>query len=152
MTKSNNFTSYILVDGKGISVEKFAGTIPDESYVEGWIDLKVDSQHILTSDHWDLIDQLWAYLVDGVTTIEHESDKWDTSFPDQPLRLALQRFPDGSLKVSLGESESTVSYRSFRNCIANGGLQFFQRLKDLMPDSSDVWEEYISRCKKLLRK
>lgn len=60
----------------------------DPDYIEGAILWSYDGRAILSEKHWDLVDQLWAYFIDGVEavvkseTFEHyfQISRWKYGF------------------------------------------------------------------------
>lgn len=142
-------TSYFLVDENSIPVEVYRGSFPDEYYIEGWIDLSIGVSKILGRAHWDLVDQLWVYLVDGTTQLTEGQHEWETFFPDQPLRLALQLNGANKLAVIVGDKQFLVKASDFREAISHGGVCFFRQMKRLLPSSSDVWNAYIAKSNAL---
>lgn len=74
-------------------------------YVEGAIELVVENVEILGLSEWDLVDQLWAYIVEMLHRFRVE-DRVGISFPDSPIKLTLQRTSPGRVLVSR-ESDET---------------------------------------------
>lgn len=54
------------------------------NYIEGAIELSIDGHPIFSKDEWDLVDQLWAYLVDAAQRIAAGEDV-RMPFPDTPI-------------------------------------------------------------------
>ncbi|GAB5406231.1 MAG: hypothetical protein Aurels2KO_44620 [Aureliella sp.] len=141
--------SYFITDNQGVLVDDFRGKLKDEHNIVGWIELRDGENQILGREHWDLVDQLWAYIIDGLVTIDEGADKWKSYFPDQPLLIELSRTSRSTLCVTIGGQSFTVNYRKIKNELARVGLDFFERMSVLVPASSDVWDQYIEKCRSL---
>lgn len=149
MSRAYEVTSYFLIDGVAVAVDDFHGRLRDEYYIIGWIELFINSQQVLGRAHCDLVDQLWAYMIDGMTQLDRGVDVWDTFFPDQPLKLSFNRVGESNLLITIGELKHSVSYHSFLLAIAHGGNQFFEKMNQILPQSTDVWTDYLQKCKLL---
>jgi hypothetical protein len=86
------------VDEKFVPIEHFNGQLRDNLYVEGALELMVDDVMVSCVDYWDLIDQLWAYLVQGMEKLK-AGEKFETYWPDQPIRLAMTPLPNGTVLI-----------------------------------------------------
>ena len=75
--------------GGFVPVEEFVGPLQDRYYVNGAIDLAIDGIQILDVSHWDLINQLWEYFVDGLEIV-CRGESFETYFPDQPLKFSIK--------------------------------------------------------------
>lgn len=150
MIRTFDAATYFLLDGDGVRLQDFCGPFSDEYYIEGWIELNIGTIRLLGREQCDLVDQLWAYLIDGTTQLLRGHSRWETYFPDQPLRLALQLEGAKKLVFTVGEEQSTVKFSAFRNAVSLGGIQFFERMNELLPKSSDVWSGYIEKSSSLV--
>ena len=142
--------SYFLIDEREFLVDSFNKEIVDEYYIEGWIELTIDGKSILNRTHWDLVDQLWAYLIDGVLTLKQNGDVWATSFPDQPLEMLIT-CSQNTFNIKVGENSYSVDSTIFKKAISEGGRRFFTKMLKLVPNSLDVWGNYIEKCEELLQ-
>src|SRR5688500_17838192 len=52
-----------------VPVEEFVGPIVDQNYIEGGIELSVENVRMLAREQVDYVDQLWAYLVEGLEEV-----------------------------------------------------------------------------------
>jgi hypothetical protein len=114
---------------------------PDPDYIEGAIVWEIDHQSLLTSRHWDLVDQLWAYIADGVDKLRHGLE-FETYFPDQPLLLRFKRLNPHSVEVTIGEDRFVVHEEPFFASLMDGGNQFFSRMLELLPQFESTWNRY----------
>jgi hypothetical protein len=82
--------------------------IEDETYIEGALELIIDGIVVSDISFWDYIDQLWDYIVQGVELIR-EGQKWETTFPDMPVRLAMLPLPGNRILFERGETRTQPS-------------------------------------------
>lgn len=153
MTTVNNFEAKsFLKDGEGryVEIQVWTGRLPDDDYIEGWIALSVDGQVLLDERHWDLIDQLWAYLIDGLIKSLDSGEPFECYFPDQPLKLRIHPMRWNELVFSAGAHIARTSKQSFIEAIATGGRAFFRRMISLVPAGVVTWDTYLARCEDLL--
>ena len=77
----------LLVVGRQlVPIESATEPPPDPAYVGGAIDLRIDGVRLLSDN--DLVDQLWAYLVDAAIDIAAGKDV-SFRYPDQALRVTF---------------------------------------------------------------
>lgn len=115
----------------------------DDLYIEGAIEWTVRGNPVLPREHWDLVDQLWAYLVSGLHAVVTGESCFETYFPDQPLPLAIRRKYD-DVTVVVGDREHAMSVRELFALIPPGRA-FFRELERLAPRSLDAWQHQQQR-------
>ncbi|GIW98767.1 MAG: hypothetical protein KatS3mg111_2100 [Pirellulaceae bacterium] len=139
---SNSYVkSYFKIDDRFIPVETFSGEFPDKNYIDGAIVLTIDGQEIFTFEHWDLVDQLWCYIADGIGKLR-EGEDFETYFPDQPLLLRFELINKRFVRVTVGDDTYEVATETFLKTLQRGAKEFFQRMRELLPDWNDTWEKY----------
>lgn len=141
--------SFLKTNGSFVRVADFPGPIPDMDYVEGAIVCRIGGQDLLSTEHWDLVDQLWAYLVDGLTKI-CAGDEFDGFFPDQPLKLRLKLLSEYCVEVTIGDDIKRFDRSLLVTTLATGAQQFFNEMNRLAPDSADTWHRYLKESESLL--
>lgn len=150
---SYSVSSYLKDEGGHyIELGEWTGSLPDDNYVEGCISLSVDGQVLLSETQWDLVDQLWAYLIDGTIESLNSEKPFECFFPDQPLKLRIQPMAWNEVVFTVGEQSTRTTKSSFIEAIATGGREFFQRMISLIPSGVVTWESYIEKCDTLLRR
>src|SRR5258707_13642659 len=77
---------YVLTDGRYQPIATTRGPLPDPDYIDGILELSIDGHAIITRNALDLIDQLWAYIVDGAVELAR-GRSFKTGFSDQPIDL-----------------------------------------------------------------
>ena len=139
---STSIASMIKTDAGYLDVtECSASLVHDEFYIEGAILCTIDGIQLLGYEHADLIDQLWAYIVEGLgQLIEH--DGFAFHFPDQPLLLDVRRVSGGDVVVAIGNQSCSVQETSLVTGLADGAVLFFQEMVKLVPNAASTWHRY----------
>ncbi|WIM40292.1 hypothetical protein PO903_05220 [Paenibacillus sp. PK4536] len=96
-------------------------------YLNGSINLKYYEESILDMRHWDLIDQLWAYMMN---LIEETLKNGEGSlyFPDQPIKIVLCSKNNDLLLFSVISNEVKnylLPEKFFFETLVHGAEQFF---------------------------
>jgi len=133
--------TYFRIDNVFVPIEEFSGTLSDKDYIEGAIVCSINERELFQLKHYDLIDQLWAYVVEGLKKLL-EGKEYDVYFPDQPLRLRFAVISPRCVEVSIGDESTRVDYDAFRSTLKHGALAFFAKMHELCPEASGTWELY----------
>ncbi len=131
-----------------IPIGDYSGTLPDENYIEGAICCEIGGQSILGKEHWDLVDQLWVYVVEGLVTLSRD-ETYECSFPDQPLHFRLVPHSDYYIDVTIGETSYRVDRVTFISAMKEGAERFFTTIKSLCPGSTDTWDRYLEEVQSM---
>ncbi|MBF0297408.1 MAG: hypothetical protein HQK51_01735 [Oligoflexia bacterium] len=75
--------SYLKIENNFTEIDSYNGKLSDDFYIEGALVIKINEVPIITTENWDLIDQLWSYLVDGLKSVS-VNNSFQSYFPDQP--------------------------------------------------------------------
>lgn len=142
--------SFVRIEESFVSLSQLDGVLPDADYIEGMIELQIAASKILSERHWDLIDQLWEYLIDGVSDLIFRETDLDCYFPDQPLRLSMKSTSQTQIEVSIGSDAYRVDKSCFAAAIGNGGRFFFTKMLQLVPSGEPTWRTYLERCESLI--
>lgn len=133
--------SYFRTDNGFVPIETFSGPFSDKNYIEGAIVCSIGGRNLFQLQHYDLIDQLWAYIVDGLKKLRDGED-YDVFFPDQPLRLRFTVISPQCVEVSIGNATNRVDYDAFRSMLKRGALAFFAKMREVYPEASETWDRY----------
>ena len=130
-----------------VPVEEFTGPILDENYIEGALELSVEHKPILTREQVDYVDQLWAYLIEGLEEVV-AGREFSTYYPDMPVQLVLR--PQGhrvmiSVDDRKGIAEASVAIDELRIAMASAGTLFFERLRPFVPADQALCDQYLAR-------
>ena len=148
-------TTYVVTDRTYQPIAAVRGPLADPDYIKGIIELSIDGQDIITRAEWDLVDQLWAYLVNGACELA-SGRSFMTRFPDQPieLRFTLDAGTD-AVTVELRypgidrPAKATVSRRTLIDAIAAAAGPVFQKLLELAPANRDGYEAMLRQIESL---
>ena len=146
--------SYVrLEDGAFQPIEEATTRPPDPDYVEGAIELTVNGTPIITTEEWDYVDQLWAYIANVLEEL-HATGTGSTDFPDQPIELVFER-QGGRVLVSCRIDEDDVRRASADEeellvALREAGGRFFTRMAELVPELTDRYrferERLVALC------
>ncbi len=92
--------SYLRQNDAFVSLESFKGKLPDVDYIEGAIELTVSGKRLITTEMWDYVDQLWAYLLEGIDRLKN-GEAFTTYFPDQPIEVTFLPVSGNRVEVSV---------------------------------------------------
>lgn len=152
MSRPIHVRTYLRQGGEFVPVESFRGSLPDEHYIEGAIELTIHGQPILTLGMWDLVDQLWAYLVEGIFEL-HERREFHTFFPDQPLEVRFKPLGGGRVLVRVGHGaeggSATIDTQEFILAMAFSARHFFERMRTIAPTSASSYERVLRSLTRL---
>lgn len=136
-------------DGQFSQVEAATSRPNDPRYIEGAIDLTVNGVQILDTFVWDYVDQLWAYISDMIIALRERGEA-STYFPDQPIRLSFRKQGLNQVLVTLELDSNTrrtasINESEFINALRAGGLAFFQRMSELVPENRAGYQPSLAR-------
>ena len=142
--------SYLKINEEFLDVSEYDGTVKDEDYIEGAIELQIGNKQILTLEHWDLVDQLWAYLLEAAGKIRL-GDDYESCFPDQPLQLRLKPIGDYAVELTVGKTSTTVDKATLLEAFSEGAITFFERMANIVPRSKETWSMYEGEAIQLVK-
>lgn len=99
--------------------------VTDFLYLEGAIILKINQNFALDFRHWDLVDQLWAYLLNSTEELLAGCKETSFFFPDQPLEVKIKVIDNGQLYIRIGVHEYIADQKEFIDTIIRDGISFF---------------------------
>ncbi|WP_174973709.1 hypothetical protein [Burkholderia contaminans] len=140
--------TYLKVKKKFVDFNDFDGKIPGQNYVEGAIELSINGVEIFNKEMWDCVDQLWAYLAEGVMCVARGED-FKTYFPDQPIEVSFS-VRAGKVIVAVTVHETvkvTVDQSEFVSEMKRLAVDFFEVLRRRgggFEDSSDFYLNKLS--------
>ena len=139
---STSVESYLKIGDHFIPLKEYNGKLPDENYVQGAITCQIHDRQILTKAHWDLVDQLWAYVLEGLSRIK-SGEEYNAFFPDQPLQLRFTPISTYCVEVTIGDESQRCDLHTFVNALAKGAVEFFNEMKRLLPSAYATWDKYL---------
>ncbi len=97
----------------------------DTFYIDGYICINYNEQEILSERQWDLVDQLWAYLLNMVEELLDQKYA-ESSFPDQPLKISFIDQRDHILfELYGGKKKWLLPKKQFFNELLDAAEKFF---------------------------
>jgi hypothetical protein len=146
------FVKSYLKDGDSFySTKEFEGKILDPDYVEGAIEITVNEVELITRKMWDYVDQIWAYIIQGLITIS-EGENFSTYFPDQPIELSFTPIFDENLKITVKCDESAtaiVNKKDFIKSIIQAVKPFLVDLAIIVPVNAEVYKDMVADLESL---
>lgn len=111
----------------------------DINYIEGVICFEYNGSVIMDFTYWDIIDQLWAYILNLIEDYL-ENEKAEVYFPDQPIKFKMKTINNNLILFSV-ESDSSVQVtlpkKDFFQAILKSGEDFFRKIQDYFEGSLD---------------
>jgi hypothetical protein len=131
-------------DGSFTPVARCRTAPSDPDYVDGAIELVVDGVAVIDQSMWDLVDQLWAYVVTMLHELR-EHGHAETYFPDQPLKLWFERIGGSRVLVasepSSGPRKAVADEGEFIAALAAAAVEFFTAMQTLTRSGTDYRHE-----------
>ena len=141
--------SFFKIEDRFIPINEFEGKLPDDFYIDGAIICTIEGHKILTFKHWDLVDQLWYYIIEGLIELRAKRD-FECYFPDQPLLYSFKPQEKGMVKITIDKDPYTVNAERFIKLAAENAIEFFLKMKVLLPRQNSDWDLHLGRAKSLL--
>jgi len=133
-----------------VSIHDYSGPIENQEYIEGAIFCVLDGQVVFSYEQYDYIDQLWCYIILGLTDAL-SGTTYDGFFPDQPLRLLFE--PKGDfIRLGVGRKLFTFPAKRVIYLLASEGKRVFAAFTRLVPSEKDHWRFFKSKSEDLLSK
>lgn len=118
--------------------EKFQ--VIDPFYIEGAIEIRYYGQEVMGIKYWDLIDQLWSYMLNLVGEYLQKGMS-ECYFPDMPVKLSFTSKSNGLIQFQIAENKWVLPEKEFINCLIEGSLFFFEKANELIENvdyTSDI--------------
>lgn len=149
--------SYIKQDEKFIPINEFNDKLDDDFYIYGAIDLNIKGVELINLDMYDLVDQLWAYIINGILELENGKIEFKTNFPDQPLPMSFILNKNSNIITIITKPydkniEAKVDYREFVKTICVSAKEFFDKLSKIEINKEVMSKDYLNKIEKLLKK
>ena len=131
--------SYLKVGEVFVSIEDPIAKVKDPYYIEGAIELDVDGIVLFNKAMWDLVDQLWDYIVQGLESLDKGKSPFTIYFPDQPLDIVFTSLYDNMIKIAVDNGKYTVvvDRKEFAKSILRSVKPFLNFISDRCPANKD---------------
>lgn len=144
--------SYLKCGATFVPMENVCERIADPNYIDGALVLKIDNVEIVGREMWDLIDQLWAYLVDGLVLVS-QGKAFMTYFPDQPIEFSVRPVNKECVlirvKAGSDDNEILANREEFISVLAAEADRFFSVLVKLVPTKQSLYEGVLRKIRAL---
>ena len=125
----------------------------DDFYLDGAIEIKYKEQVLLDLDDWDLIDQLWSYILNLIVEYS-KNGKSEIYFPDCPAKIRMKKMYDNYLMFSTvtdvpgKEKKILIDEKEILEILLNKANDFFSAIS-ILKDYKDYSLREIKRIKKI---
>lgn len=130
-----------------IPISKFTQLVPDEDYIEGAIEITIRGKKVLSRKHWDYVDQLWSYFLEGIEAI-NDGRSFSTSLPDQPVEVSFDLHNTQQVQVRVRDDEVVmmpVDRKLFLSTMVQACTEFFLHLPKAAPGLADLSKQSLKR-------
>lgn len=146
--------TFLRIDGEFISMSECLQPVRDEDYIEGAIEITIQNDKILSQEHWDYVDQLWSYLLDGISTIS-EGHSFSTYLPDQPVEVSFSPLDTNTIEVRVNDNKTNIALLVQRDLFFRTMLEacrdFFRQLPKVAPGTVDLCKQSLVRIEEIQR-
>jgi hypothetical protein len=144
----------LLLTGSGSDVfscvDTFRGKIPDKNYIKGAIEWNVGGVTILDDSHWDIVDLLWLFILDGIVKLG-QTEAVEVLFPSQPLQLRFSKIGSNQIQIKLDDFTTVVDRALAIRSLCEGGRVFFDRMGELLPQLRTKWNSGLQKIEEIKR-
>jgi hypothetical protein len=120
----------------------------DLEYLEGAIIIKYNHKNLMDFKLYDLIDQLWSYLLNIIEDYYDEGIA-ETYFPDQPVKIILKKSTNNNLIFTVDNYEWNLKEYDFLDNLLNGAEQFFKKMNTYSKHYNEYYNDELNRINKL---
>ena len=127
--------THLMNGGHLVPLDDYRGPVQDPLYLKGAIEMIANGKVMLSIEWIDLVDQLWAYLINGIEVIG-QNKSFSCYFPDQAIRLDMIPMEQNRLKIIVdchGETTCNTDRSQAANTILTCGMVFFSKMAALVP-------------------
>jgi hypothetical protein len=108
----------------------------DFDYIDGVIFLTYNNQIVMPFSYYDLIDQLWAYLLNMMEEYL-KTKKSEMFFPDQPLPMSMKYISEEYILFEIRDIPWKFPTYEFFTAMLIGAKDFFEKLSFLIEEKKD---------------
>lgn len=129
-------------------IENYTGSVKDPKHIDGAIELTVDGIPLIVKEQWDLVDQLWIYIVNGVEKVVN-GESYTSSFPDSSTELSLKLTKTPNLiEMTIGDKTLAYNIQELGNALLDGARKCLEELGRVMK-KSDLYQEELQKISHL---
>lgn len=146
-----NRDDYFVAIGNTNELIKMKNEI-DFYYINGAIELIYINQVLLDINLWDLVNQLWAYILNVIEQVV-KLGEGETFFPDQPIKIQIKSISKDLVLYRLQANEKVemlLPKKAFFEVLLDGAEMFFKTMKECFKEQCNY--EYELNQMNVLRK
>jgi len=118
----------------------------DLYYIYGVLYMCYNNQTIINFTNYDLIDHLWAYLL-NMTEEFLQSKKSEMYFPDQPLPMSMKNSSDNYILFSINYVQWKLPKYEFLSTLIHHAKIFFEKMILLIEEKSNIYQKQLQKIK-----
>ncbi|NMO95001.1 hypothetical protein HII30_04250 [Paenibacillus lemnae] len=103
----------------------------DFDYLNGAITLKYFEQSLLDVSLWDLVDQLWSYILNAIEELLNTGEA-ETYFPDQPVKIRLKSVSKDTVLYEIEANDHfkiSIPKNELIETLLDGANEFFKSME-----------------------
>jgi hypothetical protein len=127
-----------------VDVNVYEGRLPDLNFIKGAIQWNIGNVTILSEVHWDAVDLLWFFLLDGVLELKKQ-DTVEVHFPAQPLSIWFFTTGPNQVRIKILNFAAVVDRTLMIRSICDGARSFFARMVELAPELKAKWDDGLRK-------
>ncbi|QUI20893.1 hypothetical protein HZI73_00580 [Vallitalea pronyensis] len=127
---NNNYNRFFIELDDENTIKTIVKDIESE-YIEGVIYLEYNGTILMDFTYWDIIDQLWAYLVNLVNDTLNNQEA-EVYFPDQPIKLKLKNLSNNLVLFTIESTTTTqltLPKNEFFEMLLESANEFFLKVQ-----------------------
>lgn len=119
-----------------VLVDEYTGVIKDMKHIDGAIKLIIDGKTIIDQKQWDLVDQLWAYILNGIEQVL-SGKKYTSSFPGSSVNLGFNpTISIDMIELTVGDESIIYDTIGLVTALLNGAEECLKELGRIINDSA----------------
>lgn len=122
-------------------VHEYDGRMKDCRHIDGAIELTIDGLVLISQDQWDLVDQLWIYIINGIECVMSKKD-YTTHFPDSPISLSFKQIDSPTeIEMIVGQKSIVYNTQELANALLSEAERCLQEIGRIVGDRHSYKEE-----------
>ncbi len=118
--------------------------------IEGAIVIDFQNKTIMNFRHWDIIDELWASILDLIEAFNNSNDGYaEDWFPDQPCPIKFIAHEKELIQFHLGDSKWILPKEMFFFKLLEASELFFNSLIAYFPENKDWYQCELKKIEDL---
>ena len=124
----------------------------DSFYIEGALELTINGINLISIEMWDCVDQLWAYLIDGLVSVNNKKI-FTCYFPDQPIKVSFLPISNINIMVSVTcnkEKKTIINKKEFLDAMQKSARHFLKYLVYIAPEEKENSERLLKELDSII--